>query len=169
MTSPHTIVLVDDQDNAIGSTEKTTAHQQGLLHRAFSVFVFNDQKQLLLQQRHPDKYHCGGLWTNTCCSHPEPGEPVIAAGERRLQEELGFTVPLTYVGEFIYRAEFNNGLTEHEYDHVLVGHFNGPVTEVNPEEIAKVKWVDLPTLQQGLTTHPELYTPWFGLALNKIL
>ena len=169
MSSPHTIVLVDEQDNAIDSTDKTTAHQKGLLHRAFSVFIFNDQKQVLLQQRHRDKYHCGGLWTNTCCSHPAPGEPVITAGERRLQEELGFTVLLQHVGEFIYRAEFDNGLTEHEYDHVLVGHFNGQITDANPTEITATQWLSLSDLQEALAQHPERYTPWLGLALKYVL
>ncbi len=159
------VILVDQHDHPIGQLEKLAAHQQGLLHRAFSIFIFNQQGQLLLQQRHADKYHCGGLWTNTCCSHPQPGESVIQAAERRLQEELGFTVPLTHKGHFTYRAEFDNGLIEHELDHVLVGHSELKNPPFNQEEIAALKWIDIAELKRELEQHPQRYTPWLKQAL----
>jgi len=159
------VILVDAQDREIGIMEKLEAHQKALLHRAFSVFIFNTKGQLLLQQRHLDKYHCGGLWTNTCCSHPQPGEATQAAAERRLKEELGFTVPLTHKGHFIYRAEFDNGLTEHELDHVLIGQTDLHNPPFNREEIAEVKWVTISDLERDLENHPDRYTPWLKPAL----
>ena len=161
-----TVILVNAQDHPIGTAEKLAVHRQGLLHRAFSIFIFNDKQQLLLQQRHPDKYHCGGLWTNSCCSHPRPDESTMAAAQRRLQEELGFSTTLQHIGEFIYRAEFDNGLIEHEYDHVFVGHYAQPVTHFDRSEIAALRWVNLDSLQQELTDHPKRFTPWFAQALG---
>ncbi len=163
------VILVNDQDQQIGIAQKIEAHQQALLHRAFSVFIFrehNEVTELLMQQRHADKYHCGGLWTNTCCSHPQPGEDTISAGQARLQEELGFSVPLVSAGQFIYQATFDNGLTEHEYDHVLVGQYNGPINQYNRHEIAQVRWMSLSDIETWLKQHPEALTPWFATALE---
>ncbi len=164
------IVLVDQQDRPIGTSTKTVVHQQGLLHRAFSVFLLDQTHQILLQQRHPDKYHCGGLWTNTCCSHPFPDEEIVAAGQRRLQQELGFSVPLTHVGEFHYRAEFTNGLIEYEYDHVLLGYYDQqPLDQFDRSEISALKWVSIPDLQKALAQSPDRYTPWLKPALAYIV
>lgn len=168
----HDIVLVDEGDQQIDTTDKLTAHQKGLLHRAFSVFIFRDhlgETQLLLQQRHCDKYHAGGLWSNTCCSHPKPHEEVIAAGERRLQEEMGFCVALQSVGHFIYKAHFDNGLTEYEFDHVLVGHFDGDIQQFNRTEVSDVQWCSIVHLKDQLQRHPDNYTPWFARALDIAL
>lgn len=166
------LVLVDEQDNAIGSEEKLKAHQLGLLHRAFSVCIFrqvNDTWELLLQQRQHDKYHCGGLWTNTCCSHPRPEENIIDAGQRRLKEEMGFCTDLSQAGSFIYRADFDNGLTESEFDHVLVGYCSADEFPVNPEEVADYKWVEISKLRQDFDANPSKYTPWFAKAIEIAL
>ncbi|WP_114793332.1 isopentenyl-diphosphate Delta-isomerase [Niabella yanshanensis] len=161
------VVLVDRNDNRIGLMEKLEAHEKGLLHRAFSVLLFNNQKELLLQQRAFDKYHCGGLWTNTCCSHPHPGEDVKDAALRRLREEMGIECDLKKSFEFIYRAEFDNGLTEHEYDHVFTGTFSGaPV--INLHEVADWKYLSREALQIDMTKHPENYTPWFKIIIDKM-
>ena len=125
------VILVNEQDEQTGVMEKMEAHQKALLHRAFSVFIFNDKGELLLQQRASDKYHSGGLWTNTCCSHPNPDEETITAAQRRLKEEMGFTTKLSKAFDFIYKSEFSNGLTEHEFDHVFTGYYNG---EIHPDE-----------------------------------
>lgn len=168
------VVLVDETDEILGIEEKMKAHQEGLLHRAFSVFIFrrgeNSNIEFLLQQRHPDKYHCGGLWTNTCCSHPRLNEEVHLAGRRRLKEEMSLDLPLIPVGTFLYRAFFQNGLIEHELDHVLIGEFkhdsNYSNIEFDPEEVANFSWKSLEDLEQELQIHPELYTPWFKPALK---
>jgi len=164
------VILVDKNDHEIGVAEKLAAHEQNLLHRAFSVFIFRDssERQLLLQQRALSKYHCAGLWTNTCCSHPQPGETVVAAGERRLLEELGFKAPpLIEMGWFHYNAHFDNGLAENENDHVLVGTVLPDVQIVpNPEEIHAYRWVRLDEVRQELASEPEKFTPWFKEALE---
>jgi diphosphomevalonate decarboxylase len=167
------VLLVDAADQPIGIADKLQAHLQGLLHRAFSVFILRHQNhtpELLLQQRQLSKYHAGGLWTNTCCSHPQPGEATIAAAERRLQEELGFTVPLIEIGIFTYRAEFPNAMIEHEVDHVLLGYLDDPsiIVQPNPEEIMAVRWVTLEKAQQECKENPDHYTPWFAQALSMI-
>lgn len=170
--SEEKVVLVNHNDEALGTETKLKAHQLGKLHRAFSVFVFynhNDELQLLLQQRHADKYHSGSLWTNTCCSHPRPDEDIIAAGERRLKEEVGMNVTLTKAGDFQYRAEFKNGLIEHEYDHVLVGITNSKVVEFNKVEVSAIRWITIIDLINDLTRHPKKYTPWFKQALDIAL
>jgi len=162
------VVLVDAHDNQLGLEEKIRAHEQGLLHRAFSVFIFRnsgDTPELLLQQRNINKYHCGGLWTNTCCSHPRTGEEIVNAGERRLQEEMGFYAKLHHVGAFKYRAEFANGLIEHEFDHVLLGTYNGSELEFNPDEVQAYRWVSIADLKLNLAAEPENYTPWLAAAL----
>jgi isopentenyl-diphosphate delta-isomerase type 1 len=167
------VILVDEQDNEIGQEEKLKAHQAALLHRAFSVIIYRRQNgvfEFLLQQRHIDKYHCGGLWTNTCCSHPRPGETVLDAGRRRLKEELSLDVPLTHIGSFSYKAHFDNGLTEYELDHVLIGEYN-PNQEIklHPEEVQDVRWVAFSVLMRDLMSNPKIYTPWLKPALKLLL
>ena len=161
------VILVDETDQPIGVLEKMEAHQKGLLHRAFSVFIFNDQNQLMLQQRAFDKYHSGGLWTNTCCSHPSPGEDIEDACHRRLREEMGFDTSLEFVTSFIYHAPVDKELTEHELDHVYLGTYNAdPV--VNQHEVAAWKFVNLDELEQDLQTHPQHYTVWFRIIFSKV-
>lgn len=160
------VILVDRNDNQIGLMPKMEAHEKGLLHRAFSVFVFNTENELLLQQRALDKYHSPGLWTNTCCSHQREGENNIAAGKRRLQEEMGFQTDLKEVTSFIYKAPFDNGLTEHEFDHILIGNYNDSPTP-NPDEVADWKWVPLDDVALDIKQHPEKYTAWFQIIFDK--
>lgn len=162
------VILVDQADRPVGRMEKQEAHRKGLLHRAFSVFLLDGSK-LLIQRRALDKYHCGGLWSNTCCSHPAPGEPVLSAAERRLDEKLGIkNARLRELDTFLYRAAFPNGLAEHELDHVLLGEYSGPV-QPDPMEIAQVRWIDLEELQRDLQAFPQWYTPWFPPALTLVL
>src|SRR5690554_567769 len=156
------VILVDRNDNQIGLMPKMEAHEKGLLHRAFSVFVFNTENELLLQQRAFDKYHSPGLWTNTCCSHQREGENNIAAGKRRLQEEMGFCTDLKEMTSFIYKAPFDNRLTEHEFDHILIGNYNDSPTP-NPDEVADWKWVPLDDVALDIKQHPEKYTAWFQI------
>ena len=166
------VILVDQQDRALGQVEKIAAHQQGLCHRAFSVFIFrqkNGQRELLLQRRHPDKYHCGNLWTNTCCSHPQPGESLIAAAQQRLKEEMGIEVPLIPFNKFHYTAHFNNGLTENEVDHVLVGFADPQNIQPDPQEVIEHRWLPIAALNQELKENPQNFTPWFAEALNIAL
>ncbi len=165
------VILVDNNDKAIGVEEKLAAHKKALLHRAFSVFIFRDSgknTELLLQQRQQDKYHCGGMWTNTCCSHPKPGENIIAAAQRRLQEEMGFTTCVQPVDSFQYQAQVGD-LTEHELDHVLIGTTTQQEFNFNPEEVQNTKWIKVSELQQDLQQNPEKYTPWFSKALQIAL
>ncbi len=166
------VVLVNQQDEPLGTETKLKAHELGKLHRAFSVFIFYKDKgelKLLLQQRHPDKYHSGGLWTNTCCSHPRPEEDVLKGGERRLKEEMGITITLTQAGHFQYRAEFENGLIEHEYDHVLVGVADSKSVDFNKTEVFATRWTSIPDLLEDLEKYPEKFTPWFKQALDIAL
>lgn len=165
---PESVILVNEFDEPVGSMEKLEAHQKGILHRAFSIFLFNASGALLLQKRAANKYHSAGLWTNTCCSHPAPGESVIAAGERRLQEELNIIAPLQPAFSFIYKTMFGNGLVEHEYDHVLIGHFGGAVQPV-PEEVEACKYILPGELTKDLAAHPEKYTVWFKIAYPKVV
>lgn len=160
------VILVDEQDNEIGLMPKLEAHEKAVLHRAFSVFVLNDKNELMLQQRALHKYHSPGLWTNTCCSHQRQGESNIAAGKRRLQEEMGFSIPLKETVSFIYKAPFDNGLTEHELDHVLIGYSNqAPV--INPDEVASWKWMPIADVKKDIAQHPERYTAWFKIIFEK--
>lgn len=160
------VILVNALDEQIGLMEKMEAHQKAVLHRAFSVFIFNEKKELMLQQRALSKYHSPGLWTNTCCSHQRDGEHNIEAGIRRLQEEMGFTTTLEEKTSFIYKAPFDNGLTEHELDHVLVGYYNeNPI--INKEEVDSWKWMSLEAVKQDIITSPELYTEWFKIIFDK--
>jgi isopentenyl-diphosphate delta-isomerase len=162
------VILVDDNDKEIGTEEKIKAHKEGKLHRAFSIFVFNSRGELLLQKRAPSKYHSGGLWTNTCCSHPVPDENMTSTIHKRLEEEMGFDCELRKAFHFIYRAELTNGLIEHEYDHVFSGIYDGDV-KPNPDEVSDFKWVELNDLEKDLAAHPELFTPWLRNAFFKIL
>ncbi len=162
------VILVDEEDNPVGVMEKIEAHKRGgVLHRAFSILIFNDKGQLMLQLRGRKKYHAGGLWTNTVCSHPRPGEDTLAAAHRRLVEEMGFDTELMEVGSFIYRAEVGNGLTEYEYDHVIVGFYNGE-PKPNPEEADGWKWMDFVDVLEDVERRSKIYTPWFRIMLEKM-
>jgi len=146
--------------------EKMEAHQKGMLHRAFSIFILNDKNELLLQQRAAQKYHSPLLWTNTCCSHQRIYETTIEAGNRRLQEEMGFSTPLKELFSFIYKAPFDNGLTEHELDHVMIGYYNENPT-INTNEVKDWKWLSIENIQKKLTKNPEEYTVWFKIIFNE--
>ena len=160
------VILVNENDEQIGLMPKMEAHEKALLHRAFSVFVFNDKNELMIQQRALGKYHSPGLWTNTCCSHQREGETNIEAGKRRLQEEMGFSTDLKDTISFIYKAPFDNGLTEHEFDHILVGHYNDE-PNLNPEEAHDYKWVSLEELKKDMKENPDIYTAWFKIIFEK--
>ena len=161
------VILVNEQDEPTGAMEKIEAHEKGLLHRAFSVFIFNEQGEMLLQQRALGKYHSPNLWTNACCSHPAPGEEVSAAAHRRLKEEMGFDTELEKAFAFTYRAEFENGLTEHEFDHVFVGRYNGPVNP-DPLEVSRYRYLNLRELRKELQEQPGLFTEWFKIAYPRL-
>ena len=160
------VILVDKHDNQLGLMEKIEAHKKAVLHRAFSVFILNDNNELLIQQRALSKYHSPALWTNTCCSHPRDGESVLDAGARRLKEEMGFETKLDSLLSFIYRAKFDNGLTEHEFDHVLFGYYNDDPS-INKLEVMDWKWVNLDFLKNDIITNSELYTIWFKIIFEK--
>lgn len=160
------VVLVDEHNNSLGLMEKIEAHEKALLHRAFSVFIINDQKELLLQQRAAHKYHSPMLWTNTCCSHQRENESNIAAGERRLMEEMGMHVPLKETFHFIYKAPFDNGLTEHELDFVLIGYSNEN-PNINPEEVNDYRWMSIEAVKNDIQKQPEIYTEWFKIIFEK--
>ena len=162
------VILVDEQDNEIGLMEKIEAHQKALLHRAFSVFVFNAKGEMLLHQRSLKKYHCGGLWTNACCSHPRSGETTLAAATRRLQEEMGFETPLEKIFDFTYQATFDNGLTEHEFDHVFVGYYDGAI-DPNYNEVEEFIWASMERIQDSISKRGHFYTPWFLIAFPKVM
>lgn len=161
------LILVDQHDKEIGIEEKIKAHKEGKLHRAFSVFILNSKGQLMLQKRANDKYHSGGLWTNTCCSHPRPGEPVESAAIRRLSEEMGFSCPLKELFSFIYKTGFDNGLMEHEFDHVFVGTYDGQ-PKINPGEVAEYKWIGIKELLKDMEENPQNYTFWFKEIMKKV-
>lgn len=161
------VVLVNEHDEEIGIQEKIAAHLTGTLHRAFSVFVFNSSGELLLQQRTSTKYHSRGLWSNTCCGHPRPNETIEMASRRRLNEEMGIDSKLTRLFDFVYRTELEDGLIEHEYDHVLIGHFDGVPTP-NCDEVAEWKWIDLAAIRTDMAEHPFRYTYWFRISLDRI-
>lgn len=161
------VILVDEKDQEIGQMEKMEAHEKGLLHRAFSVFLFNDKNELLLQQRAWTKYHSGGLWTNTCCSHPRTGETILQASQRRLMEEMGVSAQMKPEFSFIYRAELNNNLTEHELDHVVIGSFSG-APKINPEEVEAWKYMAMSDIQKEIKEFPEKYTAWFKVIFDEV-
>ena len=160
------VILVDTNDVPLGTMPKMEAHEKAVLHRAFSVFIFNDKGELMLQQRAAHKYHSPLLWTNTCCSHQRDGESNIEAGKRRLIEEMGFKTNLKEIFSFVYKAPFDNGLTEHELDHVMIGNFNG-VPKINPDEVASFKWMTLEAVKKDIELQPNIYTAWFKIIFKE--
>lgn len=166
MEKEELVVLVNENDEQIGLMPKLEAHEKALLHRAFSVFILNDKNQVMLQQRAADKYHSPLLWANTCCSHQRENETNIEAGNRRLQEEMGFNAELKELFSFIYKAPFDNGLTEHELDHVMIGYYNEEPT-INPDEVAAWKWMDIDEVRKDIQQNPDIYTAWFKIIFNE--
>jgi len=162
------VILVDEYDQPIGQMEKMEAHEKGLLHRAFSIFIFNTRGELLLQQRAESKYHSGGLWTNTCCSHPRYGESNKVAAIRRLKEEMGMECELNYGFNFIYKAALADGLIEHELDHVFFG-VSDELPEINKTEVESYRYVNLKFLTDDINTNPELYTPWLKICIERVV
>lgn len=162
------VILVDESDTPVGTMEKMEVHQKALLHRAFSVFIFNQNGEMLLQQRAAGKYHSAGLWTNACCSHPAPGSDTKTAASKRLQEELGFTTPLKESFNFIYNAPFDNGLTEHEFDHVFIGTYDGEILP-NPAEVSAYAYLPVSEIQDAILTQPDKYTVWFKIAFPRVI
>lgn len=161
------VVLVDENDNVVGQMEKMEAHKKGLLHRAFSVFIFNGEKKLLLQQRAFSKYHSPGLWTNTCCSHPRASESLEDAVQRRLHEEMGMDCKVKKMFHFIYKADVANGFTEHELDHVFFGYSDrAPI--INPDEVNSWKYMKMEDIRDDMKTNPESYTVWFRIVFHKV-
>ncbi len=166
-TNANKIIIVDKKDKEIGTEFKIKVHKEGKLHRGFSIFIFNSKGNLLLQKRSPKKYHSGGLWTNTCCSHPRPGETVNFAAHRRLKEEMGFDCDLSEIFSFIYKAKLNNELIEYEFLHVLIGKFDGkPI--INAEEVEDFKWVSFEFLERDTHQNPNTYTYWFKKCYKKV-
>lgn len=161
------VILVDEQDNEIGTLSKMEVHEKAILHRAFSVFIFNKKGEILLQKRAGNKYHSAGLWTNTCCSHPPPGVEVLAAARQRLQEEMGFTTTLEKAFSFIYKASFDNGLTEYEFDHVFTGTYNGNV-QPDSNEVSDYCYQSIEQVRNNIALKPGHFTEWFKIALPKL-
>ncbi|WP_241607061.1 isopentenyl-diphosphate Delta-isomerase [Rosenbergiella australiborealis] len=162
------VILVDEQDNPLGKMEKLEAHRKGLLHRAITVYVFNSQQQLMLQQRALSKYHCGGLWSNTCCGHPFPNENTQHAAERRLGEEMGLSLTLRKVTQTYYNLPVTDGLVEHEYGHIFMG-YTEQLPILNPEEAENYRFASLPEIEQELAAYPERFTPWFKTTFPRIV
>jgi isopentenyl-diphosphate Delta-isomerase len=163
------VILVDERDNPTGLEEKLKAHQNGgKLHRAISIFVFNKKGETMLQQRAMSKYHAAGKWSNTCCSHPMYEESVDAAAHRRLMEEMGFDCDMRKVFTFIYKAEVGNGLTEHEYDHVIFGSYDGE-PKLNKEEAMDFRWVPLDKLHDEIIKTPDRFSPWLRIVLDRVI
>ena len=160
------VILVNEQDQEIGLMSKMEAHEKAILHRAFSVFIFNSRNELMLQQRASHKYHSPDLWTNTCCSHQRHGESNIEAGKRRLYEEMGFITELEEKTSFIYKAPFDNGLTEHELDHIMVGYYDD-APSLNQEEVKDWKWMSLEAVKNDIIINPFSYTEWFKIIFDK--
>ncbi|MEY4964118.1 MAG: hypothetical protein RLZZ323_1437 [Bacteroidota bacterium] len=160
------VILVNERDEPIGLMPKMEAHEKAVLHRAFSVFVLNSKNEIMLQQRAQHKYHSPLLWTNTCCSHQREGETNIQAGSRRLYEEMGFQTELKELFHFIYKAPFDNGLTEHELDHVMIGYYN-EAPSINPEEVAAWKWMPIEAIKTDIQNNPDLYTIWFKIIFDE--
>ena len=162
------VILVDEFDHPIGTMEKMKAHRESKLHRAFSIFIFNSNGEMLLQKRAENKYHNGGLWTNSCCSHPMPGEETSKAATRRLKEEMGFTTSLEKIFDFTYKVSFENGLTEYEFDHVFIGEFEGDIFP-NYNEISDYCYMKTDEIKNSILEHPEKFTPWFRIAFDKVI
>ncbi|HEY1062551.1 MAG TPA: isopentenyl-diphosphate Delta-isomerase [Daejeonella sp.] len=162
------VILVDNQDNETGVQDKLSVHQLGLLHRAFSVFVFNSKNELILQQRADGKYHSPGLWTNTCCSHPKPGEKTLDACKRRLMEEMGMECNLEFSFSFMYKCKFSNGLTEYEFDHVYLG-YTDDLPVLNYAEVKEWKYISLIELEKEIESHPEKFTEWLKICFPKLV
>jgi isopentenyl-diphosphate delta-isomerase len=162
------LILVDENDQEIGSMEKMEVHEKGLLHRAFSILIFNSKNEMLLQQRALSKYHSGGLWTNTCCSHPRKEESTLQAANRRLIEEMGFSTELEEKFSFIYRAELDKNMIEHELDHVFFGTFEGEF-QFNREEVKAIRWISISDLIQEIKDSPSSFTEWFKILMNEYL
>jgi len=162
------VILVDESDREIGLEEKLEAHRQGKLHRAFSIFVFNPEGQILLQKRSTKKYHSDGLWTNTCCSHPRPGEPMEQEVRRKLLQEMGFECDLQRIFSFTYKVEFKNNLIENEIDHVFIGRYDGS-PKPNPDEVDDWKWMDLEILINDVKTNPGIYSYWLKICIDQVL
>jgi len=160
------VILVNENDEPIGLMEKLEAHEKAVLHRAFSVFILNDKNEVMLQQRAHHKYHSPMLWTNTCCSHQREGESNIEAGTRRLHEEMGFSAELKELFHFIYKAPFDNGLTEHELDHVMIGYYNEE-PKINPDEVENWKWMSIEAIKDDIQTQSENYTVWFKIIFDE--
>ena len=160
------VILVNEKDEPVGLMNKMEAHEKAILHRAFSVFILNDSNEVMLQQRAHHKYHSPLLWTNTCCSHQRAGETNIQAGKRRLYEEMGFEVDLKELFHFIYKAPFDNGLTEHELDHVMIGYSNSEPF-INPEEVASWKWMKIEAIKDDMIQNPADYTVWFKIIFDE--
>lgn len=161
------VILVNENDESIGTAGKMEVHEKGLLHRAFSVFIFNHNGEMLLQQRAMNKYHSAGLWTNTCCSHPMPGEDIAVAAVRRLREEMGFETPLKKIFDFVYRADLENGLTEYEFDHVFIGEYEGQVRFSN-EEVMDIAYLPVKEIMKSIEQEPGNYTTWFRIAFPRV-
>jgi len=161
------VILVDKNDNEIGKEEKLKTHKEGKLHRCFSILVFNSKEELLIQKRAKNKYHSGGLWANTCCSHPKPGENTEIAAHGRLKEEFGFDCGLKPLFNFTYKKLFDNGLTEHEFDHVFIG-ITDSKPKPNKEEVEDFKWVSIENLKKDIKENPENYAQWFKIIINKL-
>ena len=161
------VILVNEKDEAVGSMEKIEAHEKALLHRAFSIFIFNKKGEMLLQKRADNKYHSPKLWTNACCSHPQPGEELLQSATKRLQEEMGFETSLTKAFDFIYNVPFDNGLTEHEFDHVFIGSYDGAV-EPNHEEVSDYCYKSMADLKESVVDNSRSYTEWFKIAFPKL-
>ncbi len=160
------VILVDESDNEIGTCEKLKANKDAKLHRAFSIFIFNKKGELLLQQRAVEKYHSGGLWTNTVCSHPEPNKNILESAKNRLMEEMGFQTELKELFSFIYKSDYTNGLTEHEFDHVFIGYYD-KTPKPNPDEVMDYKWMKIADIKQDITKNPNNYTSWFKVILEN--
>ena len=160
------VILVNESDEPIGLMPKLEAHEKAQLHRAFSIFILNSKNEVMLQQRASEKYHSPLLWTNTCCSHQREGETNIQAGNRRLQEEMGFSTELKELFHFIYKAPFDNGLTEHELDHVMIGYFDED-PKINPEEVESWKWVNIDEIKEDMQQNPSIYTVWFKIIFDE--
>ena len=167
MSKLEEVILVDEKDQVIGYMEKIKAHKEALLHRAFSIFIFNSKKELLLQQRAEHKYHSGNLWTNTCCSHPRKGETVLDAAHRRLEEEMGMSCHLEKAYSFIYKSPFDNGLTEHELDHVLIG-YTDDLPKINLEEVRDFSYRSLNQIVGDIQENPHFYTSWFKITFPTL-